>query len=84
MSDDETVLIAPKAYRKTGSETTRKYHTRNCRMVSDNHREVSVAEVKRRGFEECRFCDPDTEIQHTQPNRRRSLRWAIANDEVSL
>ena len=82
MSDDKTVRISPRAWDQTG--TTQKYHTRNCQCVTDDYREVSKDHVERRGFELCKFCDPDAETTKSGPNERRSLRWAIANGEVSL
>ena len=56
MTDDETVLVSPKPYRTTGKNTTRKYHTHNCRYVTEDFKEKSKADLDRRGFEECGFC----------------------------
>lgn len=40
------------------TDTGKKYHTRNCRFLTDSDREISLTDAKALGYEPCKVCHP--------------------------
>jgi hypothetical protein len=44
------------------TEKGKKYHKKNCSVVSEGKKGISLAEAKKQGYEPCAVCKPETVV----------------------